>query len=672
MFTIVLSHVRLPVLLLAFCLQLAVSAAAATGDAAIEPVRPGTTDLLMPYVDNSRTDCTNLLAVRLSLQQGTGEPPLNDCSSETFTQSPPLSALDCSGQTANDCAARYQQELPHAYMSGGWNANQELWYLPLADDVGEGNLCLDGTRQFVYVDKAVAWQCSNSGDVCQRDSECGAGHCETRDVESDRWVFYTQGGTNCGSAQGCLDKYLSGEGTMSTLQAGFSHDGAGILSDDPRNPFHGANRVRLRKCTKDGFMGNATRPMSADEARPSALFNKVRYEFDLHFHGYRQWLATFDKLANGVADHREFYGQCLNDSDCINGDTCIVSIGDAPVRMCRDTKSLPPLRDASNVLLVGWSGGSNALAHTGDALVEHLTGSAQPVAPNATVGLAFDAPWKPGLASDTAFAVGSRNMYLVGDSDIPTEDAPLLLPEDEDAAVEYPADAYFSNATYVDDGETRLTNLFRNDVDDASCLSIHGPDTWHCRERNYLLAHHVTAPSFTRMAQRDSSGKDSPGSKHLHSRAPCRQDPSEHTCYDWVDEDYRQRNFQQSADYHRDFGWLGLEGPGAPNRGVFAPDNTAHNGIESEMEFMETQLVQCREDGTALHSFTLAEAMATWVQTGARVGAVERMEGEMAGQGFVWVNAAACSVCPSVSSAQVFSLDDELGEWDMSACPAYQ
>lgn len=655
-------------LLLASSLMLGAAANAAPDTNPSDPIQPGPIDLLMPFVDNSRTDCDNLLAVRLSLQQGTGEAPLNDCSGETFVQSPPLSAFDCSGRTANECAAMYQQNLPHTYMSGGWNANQELWYLPLEDNVADGNLCLDGTRQFVYADKAVAWQCTNSGNTCQQDGDCGGGQCQAHDVESNRWVFYTQGGGNCGSAQGCMDRYLAGDGNMSTLNAGFSHDGAGILSDDPRNPFHGANRVRLRKCTKDGFMGNTTRPMSSDDARPSGLWNKVRYEYDLHFHGYRQWLATFDKLRNGVANHSEFYGQCLSDTDCAAGDSCVASFGDAPVRMCRDTKALPPLGAADKVLLIGWSGGSNALSHTGDALVEHLTGGVQPVAPNATVALAFDAPWKPGLASDTSFALGSRNMYLIGDADIPTAAAPLLLPEDEDAAIEYPTDAYFSNRSFVDGGASYETGVFRNDMDDASCIAFHGADTWHCRERNHLLAHHVTAPSFTRMAQRDKSGKDSPGSHHLHSLDACRVEQTPFYCYDWVDEEYRQRTFQQSADYHRDFGWLAEEGASAANRGVFAPDDLAHNGIESETAFLNTELVQCRADGTAINSFTLAKAMATWVQTGAAIGAIELMEGEAGGQGFVWVNAAVCSSCPEVSPGATFVADNDLGEWEMSTC----
>ncbi len=622
---------------------------------------------LHPDATSRIADCDNLLAVRLSRNEGTQRGPLPDCSTTPFSVSPPLSAFDCAGLTANACAALYRDDLPQ-YLSGGWTTDNELWALPLRDDVAGGNQCVDGTRQLAYVDRAIAWQCSTNGNACTSDADCGAGICAKHDVPSNDWVFYTQGGVNCESTQDCLDKYLEGSPTMTTLNAPFSQNGGGILSDDPRNPFHRYNRVRLKKCNKDAFVGNVTRPASGEEPRPEGTVGALTYEYDLYFHGARAWLAAFETLRSGYDRHIEFEGACLSDSDCAAGGQCVDRFNGASVNMCRYEKPLPPLANAGNIVLVGWSGGSMALAHTGDWLDEYLAGVDAPVAPNATVHLAYDAPWKPALDSDTAFWLGGRNMYLVPDHQIPTAASPGQLPPDEDATIENGADALFSKDTFLAGGALRDTYELWGAVQDASCLAMHGGDDWHCFERNHVLANHVTAPAFTRMAQRDGSGTDSPGSRHLHSMEACKAAPTEMNCYDWVDEDFRQRAFQQSVDFFRDFDTLSEEGPGAPNRGVFATDNTRHNGLEEPEQFMDVELMQCREDGAELRRTTLAETLTAWVDTGSRIGAIEWREGSALGQGYLWVSPERCSRCPLVDAASTFVRDDELDEWDLAVC----
>lgn len=630
---------------------------------AIEPVWQGTHPDAKAHVG----DCTNLLAVRLSRNEGSATGPLPDCSTTPFDVSPALSTFDCAGLTANGCAALYGDDLVN-YLSGGWNDDHELWAMPLPDDVAGGNLCIDGTRQMVYVDRAVEWACPATGNSCINDADCAQGTCEARDIPSNDWVFYTQGGPNCGSSQACLDQYLEGSSTMTTLRAPFSANGGGLLSDNPRNPFHRYNRVRLKKCNKDGFNGDTSRPADAQEARPQAQLGNLTYDFDLHFHGARNWLAAFRALENGDTQHSEFDGACAQDSDCAAGGTCVRQANEQPVNMCRYRKLLPPLSNADNVVLAGWSGGSRALANTGDTLAALLADGPDPLAPGASVHLAFDAPWKPGLESDTAFLHGVDNMYLVSDAQIPDAANPGLLPTDADAAIENGADAHFSQRDFLPGGGRREALEFWGAQLDESCLAIHGTDTWHCYERNHVLANHVTTASFTRMAQRDTTGIDSPNSRHMHSRLDCIADMSQMNCYDWVDEEFRRRTFQQNVDYFRDFDSLSEEGPGAPDRGVFAPDNRKHNGLEDAQQFMALTLVQCRDDGTELQHMTLGNALSDWVDSGQRIGAIEWHEELDQGRGTLWVSSDLCSTCPQVATGQTFAEDDDTSEWDLAVC----
>lgn len=243
----------------------------------------------------------------------------------------------------------------------------------------------------------------------------------------DRWVFHLQGGGGCGSFEACHARWCSEEdttrysaGKMSSRWVGEGMNDTGIFLRDPRNPFGDANQVFVYYCSSDVWSGTRSDVVvtSEDGAR----------SYSLHFRGHDIVRAVLAELASDDA-----------------------------------TETLPPLDDASLVLLTGTSAGQAGVLYNLDDLAAEL--------PGARVLGVFD-------AGDPYF----------GD----------FRPELADMARAYLREGYHSGTA---------TPILWGSFLDASCLAAlgGGDDEFLCFNTAYVKANHVTTPFFQRLDLRDEA-----------------------------------------------------------------------------------------------------------------------------------------------------------------------
>ena len=316
--------------------------------------------------------------------------------------------------------------------------------------------CIDGTRPLYYIDAARAPGSATS-------------YADTND-----WAFWFQGGGSCSETPGgtaadnCWDTYddASERDEMSSVGKKRSMDVDGLLDpDEPTNRFREFNRVQIRKCSYDRFMG---RTELLDEFAIAATD-----PIDLYWHGRRQIEAVFADLDRG-----------------------------ATYTAPGGPRTLPSISNAETVLFAGHSGGSGGVIMNGD----WMAASVRALSPDVRARLLIDARFKPSLENeahfDTSYGwtdVDGSGVIDIWDHHQPSPAAPGTLPD---------GSAYHRGAWLP--GATRERQLSQWDVElDASCESANGPWATRCLEEFHVMANYLETPFFLRQALRDQSHVDS-------------------------------------------------------------------------------------------------------------------------------------------------------------------
>ena len=386
--------------------------------------------------------CTNLLAMNIARIKG-----LPDCDAT------PIAAGACAGVTADVCAGWLADAPPLPRPASGTMrlifSNKCPGGVPNCpwDEVA---LCADGSRPAFFIAPAV--------------------------VPSDNWLFYFSGGGSCVGGD-CIDDYDTSEHSeMTTCSNGcVNNDFArssvyaeatpgGILSNSPGNPFRDFNRVRMRKCTYDGYRGD-----TSESWLPTSTGLWIER---VHHHGYRVIARVFEQLAAG---------------------------GGPP------GFTVPALANAQLITIIGNSGGGATVALTGDALRDLV----RLTAPQARVRLVVDAHYLPHIQHEatvnaTHLPPAPPNEFLVpwgGSGKLPL------------AGGCPPAPAPCSISRKYDGVQLRNGGLLDvayrtyNAKLDASCLASHA-DPSPCNDEMHVLLHHLSTPFAITMDQHDSVLRD--------------------------------------------------------------------------------------------------------------------------------------------------------------------
>ena len=169
----------------------------------------------------------------------------------------------------------------------------------------------------------------------------------------------------------------------------------GIYTPDPvKNPvFAGYNRVRVEKCSFDRYMGRSEERGIAATAPDGTPFT-----FDAYHHGFFIMEATFRALADGL----RYTTWQRGDPRARRRACCGAGAGD---KLTPVDETLPPLRDAEAVLLIGHSNASHGLFHNVDNLAASL--AALPGF-HGDVRALFDENFLPSVENEAAFAVNAQ------------------------------------------------------------------------------------------------------------------------------------------------------------------------------------------------------------------------------------------------------------------------
>jgi hypothetical protein len=238
----------------------------------------------------------------------------------------------------------------------------------------------------------------------------------------DSWVFWVQGGSSCSSYESCYDRWCGTEYHAGKMSSTFTEEGAlakGIFRRSGSNtscdyePKHGAgNQVYLYYCSSDSWSGRKNDSVLTDPDTGG--------QYRLHFRGRSIMEAAFQELLGGT----------MSDDG---------------------TEELPPLSDATNVLLTASSAGASGLTRNLDWIRSQLPASAQ-------VAAVFDATFNPIM-------------------DVMTPEIATAY----DAAIE-------------GDHEAKVA-LF-DPYTDESCAKAHADEPHRCNEISHIRSHHLGVPYF--------------------------------------------------------------------------------------------------------------------------------------------------------------------------------
>lgn len=163
----------------------------------------------------------------------------------------------------------------------------------------------------------------------------------TGGANADRWVFYLQGGSACGTFEDCAVRYC---GTQKYTKAKMSSqwtpavantDGEGLLDRDGTNPLADANLVLLYYCSSDQWLGRKSDTVltAADDAS---------LQYRIHFRGRTILEAALAQLLAG------------------------------PITSDDGAVTMPSLADATAVLWAGTSAGANGAEQSLDWVAARL------------------------------------------------------------------------------------------------------------------------------------------------------------------------------------------------------------------------------------------------------------------------------------------------------------
>ena len=591
------------------------------------------------------TGCDTLFALRVAENAG-----LADCNITV------VGAGRCAGRTANACRLEvYRNPEKMAPPLASTNGSLVPSYLPRC--LGGTNVCramhavhcLDGTRPILHADKAR----NAAGDF----------------IESNRWLFYVSGGGSCFGPD-CWDDYTDPASqretstchpdTVNCWANGGSHvadtqNDDGILSSGPENPFAGFNRVRLNKCSYDGFQGDQWETQVAiDRDGDGKAEQQVARLFHQGHQVYRSALAYLSSpvtLASGLGP------------------------------------TLPPLSDAELVLLAGNSGGGKAMIMTGDLLRDYLVANVL-TDPDARVRLILDAHFLPNLETEASFgtAMGPPLTDANGNGRVDTFDHHFLgvsglLPDDP---LVPPAVEFYSDWTYVHpNGRARQTlDAFVGDdlsAFDTSCLASHPDEPAWCRDEHHVLLNHVSTPFFVRMDLRDNAwitgaavfgGPDNTG---YNWPDPAFFDRVDTLARDYLDFHRLDSELALDVDASGDPGCVDLndQKPGCWPIGLWAPARGgagSHTGLLDPVHFgtdpSPVELLLCEDvngkiQGTA---HTVASAVVEWLVLGETIEARPFFDASAGQRTRYWVDADNATCISELNCAN--GLDDD-GDGDV-------
>jgi hypothetical protein len=352
-------------------------------------------------------------------------------------------------------ASATAQPLPAACSNGGPNYQPYGVAEFLAGDVGTPMLrhtltgpdsqCNDGSPAILYIRPPGAFY---SGSQLPQQV-----------LEQERWVIVFDGGGACSDADGCLERWCGiptydRAGKMSTLGAYDAiYGSAGILSRNWfLNDFAGYNQVLLNYCSSDSLVGSESRVGVTPSAGPA---------YDIEFNGEAIVNDAFTQLLDlaGTAPDAGPAATFWNDS-------------------------LPSLRTAEEIVLVGLSAGGNGLRHHLDRLEAWLKSAV--ISPDVRISGVIDAGMTPGLWGGVTWGAvaGAPSSYA---------DYLTTLVKDRH-------DFWGTDDTAID----------------ASCLdpmyagphNMVGVHPEICYDTTYSLLNHITTPFFARQDIHDTLGDD--------------------------------------------------------------------------------------------------------------------------------------------------------------------
>lgn len=393
-----------------------------------------------------------------------------------------------------------------SHLTGG----EELWGVELTDP---NVLCLDGSIPVFYVDEAVDG--------------------------SDNWVFFLQGGGSCSTGPECTDKYIYSKerNEMSTHWASKSISGGGILNPDSTiNEFANYNRVKIKKCSFDRWMGNKTLTVNT-------IINGVEIKnYVVNFHGREIVKAVLNQLASGIPYH---------DNSCDVGVKCRI---------------LPPLSDADIVLMTGSSGGGVGLSHAADDLASEIrtirASCATPPCTETTIRTVIDAAFMPGPEHEYRYSAANPGGIMNF-----TSVATTLL---ETATYDLQVYSAPSGRLY------EQQEAWRDDRDN-SCEVQHGPNHPLCEDHLHILRYHLETPVFLSQDLEDGN------SAHTNNGNGWTPNWAVSAAFPAGPEDYKSRVISQANMF------TGLQIGGFPVR-IFAPTCQRHVGLTNDNAFFNHRL----------------------------------------------------------------------------------
>ena len=460
---------------------------------------------------------------------------------------------------------------------------------------GGGGRCVDGTRPRILVDKAVD----------------GGG----ADLYSNAWLFYTGGeGGPCTGADrtiGCYERYVGNttvedRDALSSMHPDSSApvdrtDLAGLfLPDGATNPFAAFNRVYVERCTTSGSHATEKVDLTWDDGTMLHSSPLAPAKAKVYHRGDALWTSIFKFLQ--TAEGRDLGG---------GGDDYVTG------------PDLPPIDEATTILLAGHSDAAKWMMHSADRLAGKLARRA----PLATVKVVLDAHAVPSLQYEMKQYSGDPNMFRAPH----TNTGGYLLPSDGDLE----ADEGFGNDTWLSGGivfdlidglGTRL---------DKSCETAHGAGSEFCLDEMHVLFNHVTTPVFLRMDQLDDLFIGKPAQFGLF------------TTYHFPSTEFRMRTFGQLIDFVNNSSFA--HEPPTGSKGIFAPATGgpgSHVGIANSGKSFNEFLHRC-SGAVLLGSVNFAGALHVWLMSGTEVTAIEQAtDADLPGHlnpGERWSSSAACS-----------------------------
>ena len=398
--------------------------------------------------------------------------------------------------------ADYRDNLGGSLLSGSFpGEHMQLAFLPHCVD--GANVCLpqdrvravDGTRPFLYFDADA------DADVSRNV------------VSSDKWVFFFQGGKQCGQVPGfsdpvtpCLTMYLEGSqapnmssafpvdvaGSLGHHYAMSTNSRGGILGDEGVAPgvrgnrFRNYNRVFMYKLSMDAHIGDRENTEVVD------VPGQGQVQVRTYHHGRRQIMAAFRLLADSPPVDTNLPGRVT------------------------DSNVLPSLRDAEEIIIAAQSMGAFGLVHNIQFIADYLRTQVLPKGSKTRIRFVLDGNFPPSNAVEQEF-----------------DDHPFGLYDFRSATQNYAGDSQVqsdrglsswtlsrSSAHFSDPTSSSMRALFDSwgrisvgETGDANCVAYFDGsaphriprENWRCYDHLWVLSNFVREDVFVHFNLQDQA-----------------------------------------------------------------------------------------------------------------------------------------------------------------------